>query len=138
MSTYIYLTYNGITKIVTNTLLKTLAHPNKVLYIQWFRYQIIKMCEILDIETTEPITKGIYNNTTLAQKIMSHPLYGKIITHKDNLKYGLKPCQEHKSIMPIPANNNQLKKHKNNITLVNHKNIIWKCGPRMAPLMSVP
>jgi hypothetical protein len=137
MSTYTYLTYNGITKVVTDTLIKTQAHPNKVLHIQWFRYQIIKMCEILNITIKEPISGGIYNNTTLANKIMVDPQYGKLIIHKDNLKFGLKPCLEHKSIMSIPANNNKLKKNKNNITLINPKNIIWKCGPRNAPLIAL-
>ena len=134
-NTIIYLTYNGITKVVSNTLLKTLAHPNKVLQIQWFRYQIIKMCENLGIDIREPITNGIYNNVTLAKRILEHPLYGKIIKNTDDSNYGLKPCLKHKSIMSIPANNNQFKKHKNNITLQKPNSIVWKCGQPKDPLV---
>lgn len=135
MNSYLYLTYNGITKIVSNTIFKTITHPNNIIHIQWFRYQIIKMCKNLEIDIHEPITGGIFNNIELAKKIIAHKNYGKFIPNKDDQVYGLKPCLEHKSVMPIPANNNQLKKDKNNVTLKKPRNIIWKCGQRLKPLL---
>ena len=73
---YTSLTYNGITKIVSNELLESLTHPPKVQTFQWYRYQLLKMCEKLEIDEKIPGTVGgIYNNMTLANKIKEHSFY---------------------------------------------------------------
>ena len=70
---YIFLTYNGITKIVSNELLESITHPQKVQTFQWYRYQLLKMCDNLEIPKKIQGTKGaIYNNITLANKIKQH------------------------------------------------------------------
>ena len=77
---YTTLIYNGITKIVSNELLESFTHPNKVQTFQWYRYQLLKMCENLEIPVKISGTiGGIYNNMTLANKIKEHKSYGLII-----------------------------------------------------------
>ena len=120
------LAYNGISKIVTNHILINIHNSNDILMIQWFRYQILKMCENLNIDTQDPITKGIYNNTTLAHKIMEHPHYNKMIIKSDDMQYGLSPCIHSTYISPITKNT--VIKHMNGVELVN-TNIIWECEP---------
>jgi hypothetical protein len=133
---YIFLTYNGITKIVSNELLESITHPQKVQTFQWYRYQLLKMCDNLEIPKKIQGTKGaIYNNITLANKIKQHNDYGSIIKKEDDMKYGLEPCLEHRSIAPIVSNKSQLKKSENKITLKEQEYIIWKCGVLDKPLI---
>lgn len=134
---YTTLTYNGITKIVSNELLESLVHPNKVQTFQWYRYQLLKICNNLDIPTKDITTGGVYNNITLSNMIKQHKLYGKLIINEDDMKYGLKPCLNHKSIAPIVSNKSQLKKSKNKITLKEPEYIIWKCGVLDKPLVDL-
>lgn len=133
---YTFLTYNGITKIVSNELLESITHPHKVQTIQWYRYQLLKMCGNLEIPVKISGTiGGIYNNMTLANKIKEHKSYGLIIKKDDDIKYGLDPCLNHRSIAPVVSNKSQLKKSENNITLKEPEYIIWKCGVLDKPLI---
>ena len=133
---YTPLTYNGITKIVSNELLESITHPEKVQTFQWFRYQLIKMCKNLGIPEKIQGTQGaIYNNITLANKIKEHSSYGSIIEKDDDKKYGLKPCLDRRSIALIVANKSQLKKSENKITLKETKYIVWKPGVLDKPLV---
>jgi hypothetical protein len=133
---YTFLTYNGITKIVSNELLESTTHPQKVQTIQWYRYQLLKMCGNLEIPVKISGTiGGIYNNMTLANKIKEHKSYGLIIKKDDDIKYGLDPCLNHRSIAPVVSNKSQLKKSENNITLKEPEYIIWKCGVLDKPLI---
>ena len=132
---YTTLIYNGITKIVSNELLESFTHPNKVQTFQWYRYQLLKMCDNLDIPVKDITTGGIHNNITLANKIKAHTSYGSIIGNADDMKYGLKPCLKHKSIAPIVSSKSQLKKSENKITLKETKYIVWKPGVLDKPLV---
>ena len=132
---YIVLTYNGITKVVSNRLIETIIDPEEVITLQWFRYQLIKMCNNLNININEPVTKGVYNNITLANKIIKHRKYGRMIINEDDKSYGLSPCLQHKSIAPISANKSQLRKDNNYVTLTNTEHISWRCGVRSEPLI---
>lgn len=133
---YIFLTYNGITKIVSNELLESTTHPQKVQTIQWYRYQLLQMCKNLEIQEKIPGTiGGVYNNITLANKIKEHESYGLIIPKPDDMKYGLEPCLNHRSIAPVVSNKSQLKKTENKITLKEPEYIIWKCGVLDKPLI---
>ena len=133
---YTFLTYNGITKIVSNELLESTTHPQKVQTIQWYRYQLLKMCKNLEIQEKIPGTiGGVYNNITLANKIKEHKSYGLIIPNSDDMKYGLEPCLNHRSIAPVVSNKSQLKKSENKITLKEPEYIIWKCGVLDKPLI---
>ena len=134
---YTTLTYNGITKIVSNELLESLTHPNRVQTFQWYRYQLLKMCGNLNIPVKDTKTSGIYNNMVLAEKIKLHSSYGSIISNEDDMKYGLKPCLNHKSIAPIVSNKSQLSKSKNKITLDSPEDIVWKCGVSKQPLLDM-
>ena len=133
---YTFLTYNDITKIVSNELLESLTHPQKVQTFQWYRYQLLKMCENLEIPVKIPGNiGGVYNNMTIANKIKEHKSYGSFIPKGDNMKYGLEPCLNHQSIAPVVSNKSQLKKSENNITLKEPEYIIWKCGVLDKPLI---
>jgi hypothetical protein len=133
---YTSLIYNGITKVVSNELLESLTHPQKVQTFQWYRYQLLKMCENLEISVKIPGTiGGVYNNMTLANKIKEHKSYGSIIPKGDDMKYGLEPCLNHRSIAPVVSNKSQLKKSENKITLKEPEYIIWKCGVLDKPLI---
>ena len=80
---YTSLTYNGITKIVSNELLESVTHPQKVQTFQWYRYQLLKMCENLEISVKAPGKGGgVYNNITLIDKIKKNKFYGSIIKKK--------------------------------------------------------
>ena len=125
---YTTLIYNGITKIVSNELLESLTHPQRVQTIQWYRYQLLEMCKNLDIPEKDTKTGNIYNNITLANRIKNHASYGKMIINKDDMKHGLKPCVNSKSIAPVVVSKLQLVKRKNNITLKDPEYIVWKCG----------
>ena len=108
---YTFLTYNGITKIVSNELLESTTHPQKVQTIQWYRYQLLKMCKNLEIQEKIPGTiGGVYNNITLANKIKEHESYGLIIPNPDDMKYGLEPCLNHRSIAPVVSNKKSIEK----------------------------
>ena len=134
---YTTLTYNGITKIVSNELIESLADSIKVYTFQWFRYQILQMCKNMKILEKDE-RGGVYNNITLANKIKEHKLYGNLISSGDSdVTFGLNPCLKHKSIAPIPANKSQLKKSKNKITLEEPEYIIWKCGVLSKPLVDL-
>lgn len=133
---YTFLTYNGITKVVSNELLESTTHPQKVQTIQWYRYQLLKMCENLGIPIKIPgMIGGVYNNMTLANKIKEQESYGLIIPKQDDMKYGLEPCLKHRSIAPVVSNKSQLKKSENKITLKEPEYIIWKCGVLDKPLI---
>ena len=133
---YTSLLYNGITKVVSNELLESLTHPQKVQTFQWYRYQLLKMCKNLEIPVKIPGTiGGIYNNMSLANKIKEHKSYGSIISKGDDMKYGLEPCLNHRSITPVVSNKSQLKKSENKITLKEPEYIIWKCGVLDKPLI---
>jgi hypothetical protein len=133
---YTFLTYNGITKVVSNELLESTTHPQKVQTIQWYRYQLLKMCENLGIPIKIPgMIGGVYNNMTLANKIKEQESYGLIIPKQDDMKYGLESCLKHRSIAPVVSNKSQLKKSENKITLKEPEYIIWKCGVLDKPLI---
>jgi len=133
---YTFLTYNGITKIVSNELLESTTHPQKVQTFQWYRYQLLQMCKNLEISVKIPGTiGGVYNNMTLANKIKEHTSYGLIVPKSDDMKYGLEPCLNHRSIAPVVSSKSQLKKSENNITLKEPEFIIWKCGVLDKPLI---
>ncbi len=133
---YTSLTYNGITKIVSNELLESITHPQKVQTFQWYRYQLLKMCDNLGIPVKKQGTQGaIYNNITLSNKIKEHNSYGSIIEKEDDKKYGLKPCLDRRSIALIVSNKSQLKKSENKITLKDPEYIIWKEGILDKPLI---
>ena len=134
---YTTLIYNGITKIVSNELLESLTHPNRVQPIQWYRYQLLEMCNNLDIPVKDNKTGNIYNNITLAEKIKSHKSYGKMHINENDMKYGLKPCINSKSIAPVVVNKSQLVKRKNNVTLKDPEYIVWKCGVSNKPLLDL-
>ena len=119
MDNSIFLTYNGITKAVSNTIMYT--SKNDIYKYQWFRYQIIKMCENLQINIVDDLTKNIYNNLTLAKKIKNHKKYNKIIRKKDDNHFGFIPC-----IYKPPVTETQLIT-KNKINLLNSHEVIWKC-----------
>jgi hypothetical protein len=135
---YTTLAYNGITKIVSNELLESLTQPKRVNTIQWYRYQILKMCENMNIQTKDDVkTRITYNNMTLVNRIKNSVLYGTTIVNEDDMKYGLKPCLNHKSVAPIVANKSQLEKSDNNITLKETDYIIWKCGVSNRSLIDI-
>ena len=131
---YTTLTYNGITKLVSNELLESLTHPNKIQTFQWYRYQLLKMCDNLNIPTKDIKTGIVYNNMTLAENIKGHIDYGNMIINEDDMKYGLKPCLKHKSVAPVVSNKSQLEKTENKIILKDPEYIIWKCGVPNKPL----
>lgn len=119
MDNVIFVTYNGITKPVSNTILYT---PKKDIYTdQWFRYQIIKMCENLKINIKDNLTKNVYNNITLAKKIIQHKNYNKINKNKDDNIFGFIPC-----VYKPPSIQKQLITN-NKITILNSHEITWKC-----------
>lgn len=119
MDNSIFLTYNGITKSVSNTIMYT--SKNDIYKYQWFRYQIIKMCENLQINIVDDLTKNIYNNLTLSKKIKNHKSYNKIIRKKDDNLFGFIPC-----LYKPPVTETQLIT-KNKINLLNSHEVIWKC-----------
>jgi hypothetical protein len=98
-----FLTYNGITKIVSDKILVNDINlvPNNIFIGQWFRYQILKMCENLNIDITDSTTKNIENNTDLARKIENHNVCNnyKFVINDDDMKYGLSPCINHDKII---------------------------------------
>ena len=134
---YTTLTYNVSTKIVSNELLESLTHPKRVQTIQWYRYQLLEMCKKLDIPVKDNKTGNVYNNMTLADRIKNHNLYGSIVIRPDDMKYGLKPCINSKSIAPQVVSKSQLVKRKNNVTLKDPEYIVWKCGVSNKPLLDL-
>jgi hypothetical protein len=86
------------------------------------------MCKNLDILVEDKTAGAVYNNITLAEIIKEHETYGSIISKEDDMKYGLKPCLNHKSIAPIVSNKSHSKKSKNKVTLKEPEHLIWKCG----------
>ena len=96
------------------------------------------MCENMNIQTKDDVkTRITYNNMTLVNRIKNSVLYGTTIVNEDDMKYGLKPCLNHKSVAPIVANKSQLEKSDNNITLKETDYIIWKCGVSNRSLIDI-
>jgi hypothetical protein len=120
------LTYNGISKFVLDTLINNQIDSGKVETIQWFRYQILKICGNLNIDIHDKKTNNILNNTTLATKIQQHKRYCTYIKNKDDALFGFQPCFS--STYINPKTDSVLLKKDNNVELHQPESIVWQAG----------
>jgi len=143
MCDYKVLTYNGISKLYSNSVLKN--HKNDIIEYQWFRPQIIKIASNLKIDTRDDL--GVfYSNEKLGNKIIDHSEYKKYILNDDDDKYGFVPYhlrdkekhEEIKNKITVLSFPNPKPQEKNNI-VTNFKEISWqfKKFPEISHLESV-